>query len=125
MPEPDHSRESGEHAGREWLIDASGCCPRRLADLVLLQRLFDVIVADLGLRPVGPGVWHRFAGPGGVTGMYLLSESHLTCHTWPEVGTAAFNLFCCRPRPAWPWAERLRDHLQARRVEVRVIERER
>jgi S-adenosylmethionine decarboxylase len=125
MPEADHSRSPGRPAGREWLIDATGCCPRRLADLALLQRLFAAIVADLELHPLGPGVWHQFPGPGGVTGMTLLSESHLTCHTWPELGTAAFNLFCCRPRPDWPWAERLRDCLEAQGVTVRVVERQR
>ena len=110
-------------SGREWLIDAAGCDPGRLADAAVLRDLLGAVVADLRLRPVGPGLWHRFPEPGGVTGMILLAESHLTCHTWPELGTAAFNLFCCRPRPDWPWDEKLRSFLQARCVTVRVVER--
>ena len=31
----------------------------------------------------------------------LLSESHLSGHTFPETGFAAINLYCCRPREAW------------------------
>ena len=115
--------DSRPDAGCEWLIDATGCDPRRLADPALLHRLLDAVVADLGLTPLGPGLWHVFPGPGGITGMVLLSESHLTCHTWPEYGLAAFNLFCCRPRPPWPWEERLREMLAAGRVDVRPVER--
>ena len=116
---PDARRD----AGTEWLIDATGCDPRRLADASMLRQLLDMIIADLDLKPLGPGLWHEFPQPGGVTGMVLLSESHLTVHTWPEFGSAAFNLFCCRPRPAWSWEEKLRERLGAGRVEVRCIER--
>ena len=52
--------------------------------------------------------------------MVLLTESHLCCHTYPESGVATFNLYCCRERPRWPWAEVLADVLRARRVEVRA-----
>ena len=55
----------------------------------------------------------RFAG------LLMLSESHLTVHTFPECGVATFNLYCCRPRPDWPWNERLRESLGATDVRVR------
>jgi len=119
-----HQTRVGESGGREWLIDAAGCDPARLADVAVLRDLLGAVVADLDLRPIGQGVWHRFPAPGGITGMIMLSESHLTCHTWPEFGTAAFNLFCCRPRPDWPWEEKLRQFLGARQINIRVIERE-
>ncbi len=56
--------------------------------------------------------------------MALLSESHLTCHTYPEYGLATINLYCCRSRPEWPWADSLRDLLGAEHVTVRAIERQ-
>jgi S-adenosylmethionine decarboxylase len=64
-------------------------------------------------------VWHEFAGEGGITGVVLLSESHLSCHTFPESGFAAFNLYCCRPRAAWPWEAVLAERLGASTVHVR------
>jgi S-adenosylmethionine decarboxylase len=116
-----HRAEVG--SGLEWLVDARRCDPVLLRDAAALGRVFARAVEELGLHPLDAPRFHTFPEPGGVTGMLLLSESHLTCHSFPELGFAAFNLYCCRPRPEWPWADRLRELLGAREVEVRRVER--
>ena len=109
--------------GVEWLIEAFDCAPDRLRDPAALRGVCDAVLADLGLRQLGEGLWHRFPGHAGVTGLVLLAESHLACHTYPEHALATFNLYCCRPRPRWPWEERLRDALGAATVVVRSVPR--
>lgn len=109
--------------GTEWVIDASGCDPAKLTDEVLIRRLCDRVIADLGLNVVDDPLCHKFPSPGGVTSLYLLSESHLACHTYPEYCLATFNLYCCRQRDAWPWADELASALGAGDVQVRRIER--
>jgi S-adenosylmethionine decarboxylase len=109
--------------GAEWLVDAYGCDPGRLRSREVLGALFDRVVAELGLHAVDAAQWKEFPAPGGLTGLLLLSESHLACHTFPERQFAAFNLYCCRPREEWPWQERLREILGARRVSVRHEQR--
>lgn len=108
--------------GTEWLIEAAGCEPEALRDLQSIRNILDRVVADLGLKVVGD-VWHKFPGEGGVTGLVALSESHLACHTYPEHGTATFNLYCCRTRPEWDWEGNLSDVLAAASVAVMKIER--
>jgi S-adenosylmethionine decarboxylase len=110
-------------AGLEWLIDAHGCRPAALRDPAVLRGLCDRVVRELELRVVGEPSWHQFPDPGGVTGMFLLTESHLTVHTFPERGLATFNLYCCRPRRPWPWRERLAEALGAADVSVRELPR--
>ncbi len=112
------------HGGTEWVVEAFGCSPERLADLATLQQLFATIVRELALHPVADGVWHRFPGPGGVTGLLPLGESHLTVHTFPEHGSLCLNLFCCTPRAAWAWRDGLRTAVSASEVRVRVITRD-
>lgn len=107
------------NVGAEWLIDAEGCMPELLSDAQVLRRVCEQIISDLDLRVIGEPSWHEFSSPGGVTGLFLLTESHLACHTYPESGIATFNLYCCRERPVWPWVERLKDWLGASRVTVR------
>ncbi|MGE3803364.1 MAG: S-adenosylmethionine decarboxylase family protein [Gemmataceae bacterium] len=110
-------------AGTEWLVDALGCRPAPLRDVATLERLCDEIIADLDLHVVGAPHWHAFDDPGGVTGLYLLTESHLACHTYPELGVATFNLYCCRARPHWDWEERLAAWLGAAQVDIRTLTR--
>ena len=109
--------------GDEWIVEAFGCDAERLADRASLAALLDRMVNELGLRPIGAGQWHVFPPPGGITGMLLLAESHLAVHTFPEHRSLCLNLFCCTPRPAWPFAERLAELLSAERVTVRHLER--
>jgi S-adenosylmethionine decarboxylase len=46
---------------------------------------------------------HTFTPSGGVSGVAVLAESHISVHTWPERGYAAFDVFMCgnaEPRKA-------------------------
>ena len=111
------------NVGTEWLVDAEGCSADLLRDVDTVRGLCEEVIADLGLRVVADPMWHQFPHPGGVTGLYLLTESHLACHTFPETRIATFNLYCCRPRPPFAWEERLRALLGASRVTVRTAAR--
>ena len=109
--------------GTEWLIDASGCDSAALADLDRLRAVFNRIIRDLDLNVLGEIAWHQFEHPGGISGLALLSESHLSCHTYPEFRAATFNLYCCRERTSWSWETILKEMLGASEVNVRVFER--
>ena len=37
---------------------------------------------------------HKFS-PQGVSGVAILAESHISVHTWPEIGYGAFDVFMC------------------------------
>ena len=46
---------------------------------------------------------HTFTPNGGISGVAVLAESHISVHTWPERGYAAFDVFMCgdaEPRKA-------------------------
>ena len=109
--------------GTEWLIDASGCDEAALADLDRLRAVFNRVIRDLELNVLGEIAWHQFEYPGGISGLALLSESHLTCHTYPEFRAATFNLYCCRERASWSWETALKEMLGATEVKVHVFER--
>jgi S-adenosylmethionine decarboxylase len=109
--------------GTEWIVDAAGCSADALRDRRLLMSLCERIVVDMKVMVVGEPLWHQFPGPGGVTGLYLLSESHLACHTYPELGAATFNLYCCSERAAWGWGRELRAALGATSVQVTRVMR--
>lgn len=110
--------------GQEWLIDASGCEVRALKDVRILAGLFEELVVTLSLSVVGSPLWHVFPAPGGVTGLALLSESHLAIHTFPEHGYAALSIYSCSTRPPLDFSALLQRHLKATSVSVRSLARE-
>ena len=136
VPQPDAKTIGGSHggslsrpldqsteAGTEWMVDAFDCQPTKLSDLATITALCDRVVDELGLNVLGSPLSHQFPEPGGVTALYMLRESHLACHTYPESRSATFNLYCCRRRPAWRWQSELSEVLGARRVVVRQVQR--
>jgi S-adenosylmethionine decarboxylase len=100
--------------GIEWIVDAHGCDPAALTDLALLRSLFDRLIAELQLTPVGDPAWHVFV---------MLAESHLACHTFPELGAICLNVFCCRARADWDARRILSEMIGARSVDMRRLER--
>lgn len=69
-------------------------CNRDLLKKVpFVKDILDRAVVESGLNKVGES-FHQFE-PYGVTGVLLLSESHICIHTWPELNTAVIDVFCC------------------------------
>lgn len=108
--------------GTHLLADLSGIAPERLRDCAALERLLrDAAVA--ACAQVLHGHFHSF-GPGqGVTGVLLLAESHISLHTWPEVGFAAVDIFMCgaaRPQLA---LDVIKEALQATQCQLQSVRR--
>jgi S-adenosylmethionine decarboxylase len=109
--------------GIEWVVDAAGCDAAALRDAARLDALFAAILDTARLTPVAPATWHRFPHTGGLTGVQVLAESHLTCHTFPEHASLCLNVFCCVTRPDWDLEGLVRRSVGAREIGIRRIER--
>jgi S-adenosylmethionine decarboxylase len=65
---------------------------------------------------------HRFA-PQGVTGVAILAESHITVHTWPERGFAAFDAFMCGDANPTAVVQVLAEAFETDKVQTRTLTR--
>jgi S-adenosylmethionine decarboxylase len=110
-------------SGCEWIVEAHSCLPSHLADAARLRALFDHLVLCMDLHPIEAATWHQFPVTGGITGLSLLSESHIACHTFPEYGSLCLNVFCCRSRADADFQGYLKEQFGAAAVQVRRIER--
>ncbi len=79
-------------AGTHLIVDLRGA--GHLDDVPYIERALveAVEAADATLLHVH---LHHFAPNGGVSGVAVLAESHISIHTWPERGFAAIDIFMC------------------------------
>lgn len=86
----------GIFAGHHVLAEFGGVDPILLDDVAFLRVALERSLADAGAT-VCDVVSKRFA-PQGVTVLALLSESHASLHTYPEVGSVFLDVFTCGTR---------------------------
>ena len=109
--------------GIEWFLEIFGCPEESLRSRETLASLFREIVAVMRLHPVGEPVWHQFPKTRGITGFWILQESHLAIHSFPEFGSACLNVFCCSKRRPIKWGAAVSRVLGAKETRVREYRR--
>ena len=92
--------------GRHILLDVWGVDAETLNDLETIQEAMLGAAAVAGATVVD-STFHRFPVQG-LSGVVVLAESHISVHTFPEHGYAAFDIFTCGTRVD---PERACDHL--------------
>ena len=107
--------------GRHLLAEYHGCDPSVLDDLNRVENLMNE-AAVAAKATVVQSAFHLFR-PQGVSGVVIVQESHLSIHTWPELGYAAVDFYTCgdcEPEQAHAWLARA---LKAQRCDLMVVER--
>lgn len=111
-----------EQLGRHILVEYYNCDTEILKDHKIIEDMM-VAAAKKANATVVQSVFHLF-NPWGVSGAVVISESHLTIHTWPEFGYAAVDLFTCGDSVN-PWVafDYLCEALKAERSESMEVTR--
>ncbi|MFS0780630.1 adenosylmethionine decarboxylase [Bacillus sp. 1P06AnD] len=82
-----------ETMGRHVISELWGCDFEKLNNVARIEQIF----VDAALRSgaeVREVAFHKFA-PQGVSGVVIISESHLTIHSFPEHGYASIDVYTC------------------------------
>ena len=82
-----------EAFGRHLILEMWDCNREILNDVEKITQLMCAAAADTGATVVKQ-ISHEF-NPPGVTAVAILSESHISIHTWPIEGYVAVDVFTC------------------------------
>ncbi|HBG23220.1 MAG TPA: S-adenosylmethionine decarboxylase proenzyme [Peptococcaceae bacterium] len=108
--------------GRHVLAELYGCTFEALDDTEKVKSYMIKAAISAGAE-VRESVFHKFS-PQGVSGVVIISESHLTIHTWPELGYAAVDVFTCGDKiNPWDACKHLSEILQAEHVTATEMRR--
>ena len=88
-------KQAGHHAahGSQVILDLYECETTHLDDLPWVEATLASAARAAGATIVQT-VFHKFA-PWGISGVVVISESHLAFHIWPENRYAAIDIFTC------------------------------
>ena len=110
-------RDGKVFAGTHLIIEVIG--GTGLDDEARIQTAFRDIVTECGATLLHIHT-HKFS-PQGVSGVAVLAESHISVHTWPEIGYGAFDVFMCGDSQPWKAVEVLRTAFDAEEVRVKEL----
>jgi len=85
-------KDGVKFAGTHLLVDLWGAT--NLADPAHIDRALREAAEAAGAT-ILHGHFHHFSPNGGVSGVLVLAESHISIHTWPERNFAALDIFMC------------------------------
>ena len=79
--------------GYHYIIEAAGCDPEILVNPDRMREILThaAKLANMGVRN---SFFYKFS-PEGVSGVVIVSESHISVHTWPEKRYAALDVYIC------------------------------
>ncbi|BCJ88070.1 adenosylmethionine decarboxylase [Effusibacillus dendaii] len=85
-----------ETMGRHVIAELWGCDPKKLNNIKLVEQIMVEAALEAGAE-VREVTFHKFS-PLGVSGVVIISESHLTIHSFPEHGYASVDVYTCGDR---------------------------
>lgn len=108
--------------GRHILAEIYGCSFDILNNRDKIQQVMVDAALEAGAE-VREVAFHKFS-PQGVSGVVVISESHLTIHTWPELGYAAVDVFTCGEHVnPWDACNYLSEKLKAKHMTATEVKR--
>jgi S-adenosylmethionine decarboxylase proenzyme len=107
--------------GKHLIVEYNDCNPEKLNSLQQVDNALQE-AARLGRFNIVTSGYKVFK-PQGITYYLLLSESHISIHTWPESSYAAVDIFTCGKGDLTPLARVIGKRLECEHVENLLIER--
>jgi len=112
----------GNPLGIQLLAEIWECNEDKLNDMQCLEEMMTRAANKAGAE-IRKVVFHRFE-PQGISGVVVISESHLTIHTWPELGYAAVDVFTCGEKVnPWDACNYLTEKFNARHMTATEVKR--
>jgi S-adenosylmethionine decarboxylase len=113
--------------GKHLTIDAYGIAAAKLRDSKSIKKLLNFLPGYFGMSILRRAVLHKVQSEEypnwGLSGFVLLYESHISVHTWPEIGYVSMDVYSCRDFEHKKVVDYLKNYWQCKELETRVIKR--
>ena len=105
--------------GRHVLAEIYECDSEILNDIHQVEKIMVKAALEAGAE-IREVAFHKFS-PQGVSGVVVISESHLAIHTWPELGYAAVDVLPAATASTWVSCNYIKQQFAAQRMEAKEV----
>ena len=109
------------HLGTHIILELYGGNSSTLADPQQVESIIREAANRAGATIIES--WSHHFHPLGVSAVLIISESHITIHSWPEHGYAAVDIFSCGDINSQAGIDYLIEAFEAKEQEVKVMQR--
>ena len=107
--------------GQHLLLEVYDCTFQQMNSCDFLLSIFTKAILKSEMTILN-AFTHKF-NPCGVTLIFALSESHVSCHTWPEKGCMSADFYTCGEKDPKIAAKYIIDNLYSEDYRIRVVKR--
>lgn len=108
------------YAGTHLIIELWNA--KNLSSLPKIRKSLKDSVKAIGANLLNISL-HKFSPSGGVSGVAVISESHISVHTWPEYNYAALDIFVCGQVNPYKAIGILKEQYQTSNIQISEIKR--
>ncbi len=114
--------------GKHLLLEVVTKDGKDLASVAKMKKFFDLIINRVGFNIVFKPMFYKFKPRikgelAGITGMCIVSESHISIHTWPEKNYFSFDIFSCSDFDVNKVVDIVEEVFLAKEIYSEIIER--
>jgi len=115
-------KKNNQALGKQFLAELYKCEPEILNNMDIIAAVL-CQAAEISGATVIDKKFHKFS-PQGISGLVLISESHLAIHTWPEHNFASVDLFTCGSKfDSGLCIKFIQDKLKSKKSKITKIDR--
>lgn len=107
--------------GNHLIIDLYQCNFEILNDINLIKNVLHSTINQIGAKLINEG--YKEFSPIGISAFAIISESHISIHTWPEYAFAAVDIFSCNKELTNEVYEYIKQKLGAKQTTMQMLPR--
>jgi S-adenosylmethionine decarboxylase len=113
--------------GQHLMMDGYGCDKEKLTDLNGIYDFLSRYPGEISMTKIMPPYVFKYSGlvpeDWGLSGFVLISESHISVHTFPEKLYLSLDIFSCKNFDVHGAIERIKSIFDIKKVEIKLIDR--
>ncbi len=107
--------------GNHIILDIYECDSKLLNDVDVMRKILVETTQEIGAKVVSEG-YKKFS-PVGISAFVIITESHISVHTWPEHRYAAVDIFSCNKIVAEDVLTSIMDKFKAKSISMYSLQR--